>query len=331
MAVGNGFNVTNSYLHQFDDAFQAFLNQGGSRLLGAVTHVPMIGETKTMRQVNVGDAHWITTSGGITEHTAVSHDARELRPRPFACTITLDPIDLVKQGTPDIGLLVREAGNRCGEKIDDIIIAGLGGNARTISRGDVPLPTSQIIRWNSTRYAENQQRTMNSQLIDNGLSSSKIAAAVTKLRAKWNSSPIICVASEHALQTLRSDSRSANIDFNFVQSFAHATNQRFAGVDAFIACQRVDRGTSTIGAASIGSSAAIAAPEVEYAYVFAMDQIRLGISKELTLESGPNPERNFATTMQYTGMYDCIRMFEDSVVKIEVYDSHRTPSVVAAN
>ena len=58
---GNGFELTNSFLEEFDMTFHPYLSQRGSQLMQACVQEPVQGAVKYVRFQNVGDAHWVTS------------------------------------------------------------------------------------------------------------------------------------------------------------------------------------------------------------------------------------------------------------------------------
>lgn len=338
------FEITNSFLEEFDYMFHPFLEQQGSLLLQAVTQEPVQGDVKYIRQQEVGDAHFITDSGGITEYTSIKYDKRRLKPRAFACPISLNDFDLVRQGTPDPALLAQQAANSCGKLIDQIIIEGIGGVAYTESSGDKKLPgadkvsrgdtalevvaqydKTQTIAWNDCTFGGNTED--NTSFVKAGLSTSKIVKAVQKLQSKFNNAPIICVCSSYAAATARSDIRAASSDFNDIHAFMAGVNNPYAGVSAFVVSEQVDGGKSKVGDNGTYDASGI---NVEYAYIFAMNQIKLGVSMPLTLKNGLNAERYLDNVLIYKGMYDCARMFEESVVRIEINKNPKSTATWAS-
>lgn len=329
-----GFELTNSFLEEFDFMFHPFLKQQGSKLMQAVTQMPVTGDVKYIRQQDVGDAHWITDSGSTTKYTATKFDRRRLKPRAFACPIMLDEFDMIKQGTPDPSLLAAQAANSCGKLIDQIIIQGLGGTSYTESEGKKELSgaknittdpgsatkliaaydQTQTISWNDCTFGGNDSQ--NSMYVKAGLSASKLNKAVQKLLSKHNYGPIFCVGSNYAMATARADYRVASSDFNDVHSFMQGVNLPYCGVSAFIPCEEVDSGKTCAKIADGAYDANTA--DVEYAYVFAMNQIVLGSSMPISLKNGTNAERYLNDVLMYRGAYDCTRLFEESVVRIEI-------------
>jgi hypothetical protein len=240
-------------------------------------------------------------------------------------------------GTPDVDQYASAAANSCGKLIDQIILEGIGGKSYSeAAGGDVYLlnysggavtntnsnpslyDNTQYIPWLDYTMGDNSNGTA-SLSVKAGLNSSKIAKAVMKLRAKFNSGPLVCIASEYAMMTLRADPKCSNFMFSTQRTLADGFISSWGGVDAFVACQLVDNGKSFVNAdASVTDSANNPAYDVEYAYVYCVDQIKLGVGAELYLKNGINAERYLNNVLIYQGAYDCTRMFEESVVRIEI-------------
>lgn len=338
------YEIDNSFLEEFDFMFRPYLQQQGSQLMQAVTPVEVHGAVEYFRQNQVGEARFRTDQGGTTEFTSIKHNRRRLKPRAFDCPISLDVIDMVMQGTPDPEGLAAQAANSCGILIDQIIIQGLGGTSYTEAEGekklsgaadtgmannDVPnvvvskYDKTQTISWNDCTLGGNSAD--NTSYVKAGLNTGKLQKAVQKLKSKYNYGPILCVGSSYAMATMRSDIRAASSDFNDIHAFMDGINNPYAGISAFIESEQVDGGKSAVkangtGTANDGQGQATGV-DVEYAYIFSMNQVLLGCSMPLTLKSGENPERNFDQVLMYTGMYDCTRMFEESVIRVEINKS----------
>jgi len=311
--------VSKSFLEEFDFMFHQMLAQRGSQLMNVVQQEQVVGAVKYLRQVQVGDARFVEDHGAPTQYTNINYDRRKLEPKAFECPLMLNVYDSVMQGMPDPGQLAQEAADRCGVLIDQIVIGGIGGKASTAASGDVVLPSTQVVKWNENTLSQNNagdtapaDGTGQSTATWRGLNVSKVSQAVQMLRSKFNNAPIILVADNYSMSTFRADPRAANLQFN-VNGPAQSIGQNgpFAGVDMFVPSEQVDSGLSI---------AAGNAP-VTYAYVYALDQIRLGSSMPLTLDVGKNAERGLNDVFIYRGMYDCVRMQEEAVVRIEINKS----------
>lgn len=334
-----GYGIENSYLELYDTTFHSFLRQQGSALMLATTFMDVAGDVKYVNKYDVGPAHWIDSKGSITEYTTQKYDRRRLKPRAFECTLSLDEIDMIKQGIPHVDKLASNLAYSCGDFLDDIIIKGLGGTSFTESEGEKVLPgakeagitngddtaekcvakydTTQTISWNDCSLGAEG----NSLSVMAGLNSSKIAKAVQKLRSKHNNGRmIVCVTNSYGASTAQADNRIASTDFNTQQSLANGFLTPYGGCNAFLTSERLDTGKSAVAANGHGTNN-VTGVTVRYAYMFAVDNIILGCSLPLSLKNGVNVERNFAQVLSYRGMYDCTRLFEESVVRIEILEN----------
>lgn len=334
-----GFVVNNAFLTEFDAVFHEMLKYQGGTLIAGTMQEEVIGGSKYIRQTTVGDAHFIRGSGSPTEYATQKFDRRKLEPKDFACPIMLDDIDLRMMGTPNVDQYAQQAANSCGKMIDQIIITGLGGKSYSeAAGGEVDLPSkpatattaqgafpsnydgTQVIAWADYSIGDNANGHT-SLAVKAGLNSAKIAKAVMKLRSKFNYGPIVCVGSEYAMMTMRADPKVANSLFNHQQTLADGFITAYGGVDAYVSCQLVDSGKSHLKADGTISGAADGV-DVEYAYVYSVPQIKLGVGSPLYLKNGLNAERYLNNVLIYQGAYACTRMFEESVVRIEIA---RTP------
>lgn len=316
------YNITNSYMEQFNILFQEMLTQKGSFLMPYTRMEQVVGNSQIIRQFDTGDATiGELNSSGITEFSPILYDHRKLEPRPIHKTIDLTDVELIRQGQPPVDQLAATCSQSCGAALDKIILNGIGGIARTQSSGDIALPTSQYICVNTTQY-DNK----GSDLAGQGLTTSKVSFAVAVLRAKYNLPQLVCVCSNRALGQLMSDERAASALFNRTQAMANGFMTPFAGVDFFVTSEKMPKAKAhkATGGTIITADSATAsetATEVELAYIYAKDQIVLGCSKQFDLKSAEDPHRNFNLVFQCVGMYDAVRMQEESVVAIEVNTS----------
>ena len=193
--------------------------------------------------------------------------------------------------------LAASCSQSCGAALDEIIINGIGGIAKTQSTGSISLPLSQYI------CADTKQYDNPDTLAGQGLTPSKVAFAVALLREKYNSPDLICVCSNRAIGQLQSAERTAS-------SFGIMTP--FAGVQYFVASEAVPKKAKAhlVSNGSLISADSTTAKEstngeVELAYIFAREQIVLGCSKEFGLKSAEDAHRNFDLVFQRS----CIRKF----------------------
>lgn len=306
-------------MEQFNILFQEMLTQKGSYLMPYCRMEQVVGNSQVIRQFDTGDATiGELNSSGITEFSPVLHDHRKLEPRPISKTISLNKIDMIRQGQPPVEQLAASCSSACGAALDKIIINGIGGLAKTQSSGDIALPLNQYICVDSVQF-DNKGNSLAGQ----GLTTQKVSFAVAALREKNNLPQLVCVCSNRALGQLMADERAASALFNRTQAMANGFMTPFAGVDFFVTSEKLPKAKAHLHTGgnliTADSSAAKASnSEVELAYIYAKDQIVLGSNKEFDLQSAEDPHRNFDLIFQCVGMYDAVRMQEESVIAIEV-------------
>ena len=314
------YNITNSFMDQFNILFQEMLAQRGSFLMPYCRMEQVIGNSQIVRQFDTGKATiGELNSSGITEFSPILFDNRRLEPILISKTISLNDTDMIRQGQPPVEQLAASCSQSCGAALDEIIINGIGGIAKTQSTGSVSLPLSQYICVDTKQY-DNPDT-----LAGQGLTPSKVSFAVALLREKYNSPDLICVCSNRAIGQLQSAERTASSLYNSVQTMANGVMTPFAGVQYVVASEAVPKkakaqlvsGGNLISADSTTVKESTNG-EVELAYIFAREQIVLGCSREFGLKSAEDAHRNFDLVFQCKGMYDAVRMQEPSVIAIEI-------------
>lgn len=301
------FNLTASFFEEFDFMFHSMLRQRGSKLMPVIPEEPVVGEMKSLRLFNVGDPYFVESAGAPTKYSTANFDRRVLIPRAFEFPLTFDPYDLIRQGSPDVGQFAQEASDACGELIDKIIIGGIAGKARTTLNGDIALPKKQYITYNETPY----EPTDAPEDVKKGFNAGKLAKAVEMLTAAHNNPMIACILSNRAQSQLLSDPRVASSIFNYSgAALSQWQMAPYAGCSMFITSENVAKNVKTMKDTDNA--------KVEHVYLFAVDRIKLGCSLPLTMDAGKNAERGLSDVIIYRGMYDCVRMQEESVVVVEI-------------
>lgn len=313
------YNISNAYSTQFDVLFHEMLRQRGSYLMPYVRYETVEGEVKTIRQFDTGDAIiGELSSSGITEYSPVLYDNRRVEPKPIYKSISLNHVEMIRQGQPPVDQLAATCSTACGSALDKLIISALGGTARLASSGDVALPTTQYVCCDTTQFG-NEGTTV----VGQGLTTQKVSFAVSVLREKYNIPQIVCVCSNRAMGQLMADERAASALFNRTQAMADGFMTPFAGVDFFVTSENMPTASAhkQAGGSIITADSSVASTSgttVELAYIYAKEQLVLATSKDFELKSSEDPHRNFDIVFQCLGMFDAVRMQEESVVAIEV-------------
>ncbi|MDR1260820.1 MAG: hypothetical protein LBJ80_00120 [Rickettsiales bacterium] len=347
MAILNG-GIDQSFIDQFDLQFYATLRATGSAMLNGVTQEEVLGNTKIMRQFWVGPASYVDERGEDIQEAPTAYSKRILVPQLMRHTLSILRQDMIRQMIPDVGQLAMESANACGILLDQMVIngkngrGGILGQAKSVNQDDsetwVSLPYTQFIPYRNTFFGNSQAAGAPTAInsVDLGLSVSKINQAVDLLRTDFNQGPIVLVGSSHALATLRADPRASNIDFSERKSLYDGFIDRPAwGVDAFLMCEQVPKnilrtyqrfagGNYLDGPGQAQVAVAANSGSIEYVVVYSYPQIKLGSSMPFNMQNGEDVRKGFSQVIMYEGMYDCIRMQEQSVAVIEVATPNTT-------
>ncbi|MGD9731269.1 MAG: phage capsid protein [Desulfamplus sp.] len=292
--------INASYFEQVSQLLLPALKQRGSVLRSLVTEYPVVGDSEHIRAFDVGPASFLDEAGGETKFTSVDYSRRLLKPRTIQNSISISDEDMRKQYLQDPAYLASEISASLGVLLDrDIIVPGLQGIAKVSTDKtytDVALPAENTIAYNVTNLD-------NSGNLAEGLTPSKVSLAVSMLQQRFNSPNIYCVASSYILAQLRAHERSASALFNSQQAMQSGIMGPYAGVLGFFPCEQLPK--------KVGDTT------IEYAYVFCPEKIFLGIGADISMKAGEASTRNFNTIIQVKGSFDCVRMDEKSVIRIE--------------
>jgi hypothetical protein len=320
-----GFDLSQSYLDQIDYYFRQQIGQQGSLLYNVVqaNKIPVMGDSLKIRSHDVTDPYWADTAGGITQNSSLKVDSRVIQPQDIIYSIMLDEFILRKQGTENPQDVSAMMSNKLMLFSEDFIIngrnkiGGIAGAARTTKNvaANVNIPTKNVIKWFDTSLGAIPLEKDPNRIISYGLSSSKLAVAFRKLRENFVTSPIVVVASEYALSTMRADERYSNLLYNVQPAMATAQNTPFAGMQMFIPSEKVKKGIK-IGTATIGGDEENIMGEL--AYAFALDQIVMGEGMAWSFKYMENPEREGNPMFMFKGSYDYLRLDERAVIVIHV-------------
>lgn len=318
--------LSNSYLDQVDFYFQQMIGQQGSTLYSLVSAMkrPVIGDSLKIRSHDVTEPYWADTAGGITQYGNLTYDARILQPQDIMYSIMLDEFILRKQGTEDPSSIAAMMSNKIMLFSENFIIngrngiGGIGGKARTIKGGANEtlvsfLDSNTIFAADLTLGGMTETEDPERRL-RYGLSTAKLGKAYQKARSKFVTSPLGLVASEYALSTLRADPRYSNSLFNVQPGMATGQMTPYSGIQYMIPSEYVPKGIKMHKADGTEAETVTG----EYAYVFALDQIVLGEGLGWNFKTMENAEREGNPVFMFKGSYDCLRMDENAVYRIEV-------------
>ena len=331
--------INQSYIDTFDTYFYAVLRERGSQMLNGVMPTELSGRSVTKRQYETGRAQFINEKGEDLQEISTTYSKRVMSPHEIRYAFSVTEIDQIMQVMPDVSEIASAAANECGLKLDELIINGVNGSggiigsAKTYNENELAtvtnIPYTQYVPYNNRDFGTVKTGGSGDDVpnIDNGLTVSKLAKAVSMLDDANNHPPYILVSTSKAQATLRADPRASNFLFNQQRPLESGLLQYpVMGISGFIQSAQVPRNIrftygDVNGNPAENPTALVAnSSSIEYAIVYALDQIQLGIARPFTLRTGQDVRKAFNDVFMYNGFYDCLRMQEKSVVIIECGD-----------
>lgn len=122
--------VETAFVKQFNATVDLLLQQGGSKLRGAVTEETMNGEEQFFEQIGSVAAQEVTTRHGDSPLVSTPHDRRRITLRFFDTGDLIDGFDKVRMLIDPTSPYTRNIVNALGRAIDDVLMgAGTSGEA----------------------------------------------------------------------------------------------------------------------------------------------------------------------------------------------------------
>jgi len=197
----------------------------------------------------------------------------------------IDDQDKLRMLIDPTSTYARAAAAAIGRAMDDVIIAALGGTAKTGTTGSTStaLPSAQKIVHGST-----------------GLSLAKMISA-KKILDEADTDPSIpryMVVSPEQIEDLLNLSTVTSADYNTVKALVQGEIDTFMGFKFIRSNRLTDDGTSRL------------------CYAFAQDGAKLAIGKEPTAKIDERADKSYATQVYYCSSFGATRLQETSVVQI---------------
>ncbi len=284
--------ITDAFIKQYQDTFELALQQGDSRLSPYVkTRTGLKGEgIQPARYIEPFDFAERTARLAATTYTEVDVTTRWVAPRKWETSKHIDRTDPLMVGgaiVPEVTQAIRRAAFRLK---DDIIIAALGGDAKTGKDGTTttPLPASQVVDTNVGGSGT-------------GMNKAKILAALELLEENDvdDDEQIVFVVGPRQHSDLR--------------KLAELMDSK-SKVSAEVRDGRV---VSVLGARVIRTNRLPKTGAVRDCFMFVSSRVFLGIWDELFTRVTEDPNKSFAILMYAEAIAEATRLDEKAVVKIQ--------------
>ncbi len=277
--------ITTAFVNQFSANVQMLSQQMGSLLRDTVDVETITGEKAFFEQIGSAAAVERTSRHADTPIMDTPHARRMVTMRDFEYSDLIDDQDRIRTLIDPTSSYSKAAAAAIGRKMDDVIIAAMGGDAFTGSSGGttVALPSTQKIAHGSA-----------------GLTIAKLLESKKKLDAQ-SVDPSITryfVCSPDQIEDLLGTTQVTSSDFNTVKALASGQVDSFMGFK-FITSNRLTASGSN-----------------RLCYAWAEDGIKLAMGKEPKARIEERADKSFATQVYYCASFSAVRMEEVKVVEV---------------
>lgn len=291
-------DVTVGYSKFFSDNVMMLAQQRGSKLRGAVdVESGLTGEEVNFDQVGETEGQEVTVRYGDSPNNEVNEDRRRLAPIDWDWGKLFDSIDKIRRLSDPTSEYVRAAAYSFGRKIDDVIIAALGGTAYTGQTGStaVVLPSTQKIAYN--------------YVADSGMSLAKLIAAkgkfgINDVDTEDPANKLYMVVSQKQIDDLLDIEELTSADYAAVKALVGGEINTFMGFE-FIRTQRLILDSN----------------DYRYCYAFAKSGLKLGLWKDIMSRITERADKKFNWYAYMRMALGATRMEEKKVVEIACNES----------
>jgi len=277
--------ITTAFVNQYSSNVQLLSQQMGSLLRNAVDVETVNGDKAFFEQVGSAAAEEKTTRNSDTPLMDTPHSRRMVTLSDYEYADLIDSEDKIRMLIDPTSTYARAAAAAIGRKLDDVIIAAMGGSAKTGSAGSTStaLPAAQKIAHGS-----------------GGLTVAKLVSA-KKILDEGNVDPSIkryIVVSPEQMEDLLNSTTVTSADFNSVKALVQGDIDTFVGFKFINSNRLTDDGTSRL------------------CYAWAEDGMKVVMGKEPTASIDVRPDKSMATQVYYCASFGSCRMEEAKVVQI---------------
>ena len=277
--------ITTAFVNQYSSNVQLLSQQMGSLLRATVDSETVNGDKAFFEQVGSASAVEKTTRNSDTPLVETPHSRRMVTLSDYEYADLIDDQDKIRLLIDPTSTYARAAAAAIGRKMDDVVIAAMGGTAKTGATGstDTALPSAQKIAHGSA-----------------GLTIAKLVSA-KKILDQGSVDPSIpryIVVSPEQMEDLLNSTTVTSADFNSVKALVQGDIDTFVGFKFITSNRLTDDGTSRL------------------CYAWAEDGMKLALGKEPTASIDVRPDKSMATQVYYCSSFGCTRMEEAKVVEI---------------
>lgn len=291
--------INTAFVQQFKGNLLHLLNQEGSMLMGAVKLEKVVGKYAHFDRLGRGTVVKRTTRHGDTPINDTAHSRRRVILDDYEWGDLIDSQDKVRMLIDPTSDYARAAAWDLGIKIDEIIIAALGGNSLAIDSTDassnVALPAGQIVDEDFGTA-------------DSNLTVAKLIEA-RRLLMKHSGGirePLHIVVNSSAIAALLGDTNVTSSDFNTVQALVRGEIDTYLGMKFHVVKDGILDGTAD------GTDS-----DPVLCMVFMSSALGLGIGKDINVRISERDDKSYATQVYASMTMGAVRIEEEKVVAIQ--------------
>tara|TARA_R110000824_G_scaffold79759_1_gene200838 strand:- start:755 stop:1612 length:858 start_codon:yes stop_codon:yes gene_type:complete len=277
--------VTTAFVNQFSSNVALLSQQMGSKLRSAVDVESVTGEKAFFDQVGSVSAVARASRHQDTPLLETPHSRRQVALTTYEWADLIDDADKVRMLADPTSSYARAAAAAIGRSQDDVIIAAMGGTAKTGKEGAT-----------STVFASGQKIAHGSA----GLTIAKLVSAKKLLDAN-DVDPSIkryIVVSPEQIEDLLNNTTVTNSDFNTVKALSQGDISSYVGFEFITSNRLKDDGTSRL------------------CYAFAQDGMKMAIGKDVMARVDERSDKSYSTQVYYCATFGATRMEENKIVEI---------------
>lgn len=282
------FTIEQSFVTQFSNSVHMLSEQKMARLLSTVMVEQMSGEAKAFERIGNGDdlPNDVTTRHGDTPLNDIPHSRRWVYPKTFDYANLLDHKDQVKLLIDPKGPYVTRHAGVMGRRMDDTIIAALGGAATQGKNAEttVALPANQKIAVGGV-----------------GLTVEKLRQAKVILDEQDvpEDQERFLIYNPKQMDDLLGDDRLTSSDFNTVKALVRGEINSYMGF-TFVKSNRLKVDGS--------------GDRLLYAYL--RSGVKMGVNQSPMSKATERPDKRYSWQLYTWGEWDAVRMEDELVVEI---------------
>lgn len=283
------FQITEAFVHQYAANFMHLAQQQDSRLQRCVrVEAGIVGAAKSVNRLGATAAQIRTTRHGDTPLVETPHSTRWLDLRDYEWADLVDDLDKKKMLADPTSEYLKSGVMALNRSKDDVIIAALGGSART---------------GTSTQALTSGQKIVHGGA---GLTKAKLITARKLFRAneadEEAGEELFLAYGNEQLEDLLGDTTLTSMDYNTVLSMVGGN---------------IPPGQKLFGFIPVPTERLAKASTTRYCYAWAKSGVALGIGAEIKTRLTERADKSYALQPYASMSLGAVRIEEEKVVEIQ--------------